>query len=339
MIVARIIAILVLAASCLPDVARAQTQQRMALIIGNSDYDSDGVVAPQREPAAGMQYDLVNPANDVQAVASLLGETYNRPQPMLNMDFDAMSTALAQFAVDVSRADAAADAANRPRPVVVIYYAGHGMEYANTNYLIPVGARLPAPEEMQNVPANAARQRLQGRVIAVDDVLSLFEERGDGVTVLVIDACRNNPWARRARGGRTSAVEQGLATITPVGSLIVALSASPGAVASDGQGQTLSPFAQAFVEIGARRDLSFVDAFSSIVERVVLTTPNRQRPWMVGSPSGRFCLLQCASSRLSQPEIGPEAGSLEDWRTWVGDGRIYFEVDRFNLNASARGAR
>lgn len=276
-------------------------QRRMALIIGNADYDLNHVIDPLATPAPGVQLDLVNPLNDVDAVSRMLGDHYENPVPILNADFDRMSTALTDFAVAVRAADEAADAAGESRPVILVYFAGHGFEFGNENYLVPAGAMLPAPEAMQG-PPEITRRRLDGRAIAANELIRLFSDRGDGVTILVFDACRNNPWARRVRGGRTTGVQEGLAQMTPEGSIVIALSAEPGRPASDGPGRALSPFADAFVEFGARRDLSFVDAFSQMVTKVMSDTPERQRPWIVGSPTGRFCLLGCAAIRQIEAE-------------------------------------
>lgn len=272
--------------------AEAQ-QRRLALIIGNSDYNLDGAIRANAEPREGRQRDLPNAGNDARAVSQLLGRHYANPRPLIDADFAAMNTALTDFAMAVTQADRAADAAGQPRAVAVIYFAGHGIEFAGHNYLIPAGAVLPGEDAMRQAPYAVARQRLQGVAISVDDVLALFAARGSGVTLIVIDACRDDPWLRRpsVRGETTA---QGLAEIRAVGSVIVVTSAEPGRTASDGAAEGLSPFARAFIAQGGRRDISFIDAFIAMVSDVLAETDQRQRPWLVGSPSERFCLVECS---------------------------------------------
>lgn len=275
--------------------ASAQDARRMALIIGNSEYDGAPGVDGARAPQAGMQADLANPVNDARAVADMLGGVYGSPAPRFNADFLTMNTALADFAVEVSRADADADQQGLPRPIVLIYFAGHGIEISGVNFLIPSNAQLPSADAMRDISGSVAKTRLAGRAIAVEDVADMFNNRGSGTTVIVVDACRNNPYGRSVRGA-SRGDRDGLADMASIayGSVLIITSAEPTRTADDGRVGANSPFADAFVRFGARRDLSFLDAVTEMTSWVISHTPSQQRPVLFGSPTSRFCLLTCA---------------------------------------------
>ncbi|UPT64939.1 MAG: caspase family protein [Hyphomonadaceae bacterium JAD_PAG50586_4] len=299
---------------------QSSAQERLALIIANADYNGDNEILPaatQLPPS--VQTDLVNPTNDARGLAALLGSDYGSPTPLEDQDFAQMSEAIANFAMRVAQADEAAIAASRPRPLVVVYFAGHGFEFGGQNYIVPVRTALPPPSQMQGA-ASAAQLRLVGRAIPVNDIVAVFADRGEGTTLVIIDACRNNPWARAARGARSGS--DGLAPMAQVGSIVIALSAEPGRTASDGPPDGMSPFAAALIAQGARREMSFWDAYSLVVTDVMSATGNGQRPWIVGSPAGRFCLLPCMEPRSIDTERRAFLAASADGNIAAYDGFI-----------------
>src|SRR5581483_2136062 len=186
----------------------AAADKRVALVIGNSAY----VSAPA----------LANPVNDASDIAAALqGVGF---EVILGTDLakPAFDGKVRDFARILDRAD-----------VALLFYAGHGLQVAGRNYLIPVDAKLQIERD------------LDFEAISVDFVLKQMELEREGKTnVVFLDACRDNPLARnlaRSMGTRSASIGQGLAQVqTGVGTFI-AYSTQPGNVALDGQGRN-SPF-------------------------------------------------------------------------------------------------
>ena len=172
-------------------------ERRVALVIGNSDYQN----AP-----------LANPGNDAADIAALLTNELGFETTLhLDLDQKSMERAIKDFGDAMVGAD-----------VRLFYFAGHGVSVEETNYLIPVGAEIQSQQDV--------------RFEAIDSsgVLAKMESSGDGANVIILDACRDNPLPRTRSSGLAS---RGLATMNaPVGSLILYATA-PGSVALDGVGR------------------------------------------------------------------------------------------------------
>ncbi len=173
----------------------APSEQRVALIIGNGAYS---------------QGSLTNSVNDAQDMATTLrtaefevlyGENQNRRQ---------MRELIRQFGEKI-----------RNGGVGLFYYAGHGVQVKNTNYIIPVGAEITKETEVED------------EAISVDFVLAQMEDARNKLNIVILDACRNNPFARSFRSG-----SRGLAVTrsAPTGTL-VAYATAADSVASDGSGR------------------------------------------------------------------------------------------------------
>src|SRR5579871_3273612 len=189
----------------------ASAEKRVALVIGNSTYKS--------VPA------LPNPANDAAALAATLkGAGFDVVDSKLDLPIAGMRRALRDFS------DLARDA-----DVAVIYYAGHGIEMQGTNYLIPTDAKLErdtdAPDEL----------------LPLDRVLMAVEE-AKGLRLVIVDACRNNPFAdTMQRQISTRGVTRGLARVEPTTSnTLVAFAAKAGSTVLDGPTGN-SPYASALI--------------------------------------------------------------------------------------------
>ena len=169
--------------------------QRIALVIGNANYKD----AP-----------LTNPVNDARAISKALSDSGFTVILRENADQRVILGALREFG-DKLRAGGTG----------LFYYAGHGMQIKGRNYLIPVGASIEREDEVAYSAVDAQA------------VLDKMEAAGNGANIMILDACRNNPFTRSTRSGQA-----GLAQMdAPVGTL-VAFATSPGAVASDGAGIT-----------------------------------------------------------------------------------------------------
>src|SRR6516165_5001178 len=188
--------------------------KRVALVIGNGAY---------QEAAT-----LSNPVNDAADMAKALTQSGFDAVLGLDLDRRGFDEKLRAFSRALDDADAA-----------VLFYAGHGLQVAGRNYLVPVDARLKTERD------------LDFEAIGLDFVLRQMESGREGRTNIVfLDACRDNPLARnlaRSMGTRSASVGQGLAEVhTGVGTFI-AFSTQPGNVALDGEGRN-SPFAAALTK-------------------------------------------------------------------------------------------
>jgi len=187
------IACLVLILS-VPALAAPQPERRVALVIGNGAYK---------------QGPLNNPANDARDMAAALKGMGFEVILRENASLRQMNEAIDQFWNSLKRGG-----------VGLFFFAGHGLQVAGENYLVPVDARVAMEQDVQYECVNAGK------------VLGRMENAGNGLNIVILDACRNNPFARSFRGD-----SRGLAKMdAPTGSL-VAFATAPGDVAADGMGK------------------------------------------------------------------------------------------------------
>lgn len=217
-------------------------EKRVALVMGNATY--------QNTPQLG---NAVNDAEDVAVALLKVGFTVILER---NLTKRGMEGALGQFARQAQDADTA-----------LVYYAGHGMQYAGVNYLMPVDAKL---EDEFSVNFELTR---------IDDVLFALG-RVRGVKMLVLDACRNNPLTERLsqrEATRAFAPTRGLARIEAGRGMVIAYSTQPNQVAVDGKGRN-SPFAQAFMTEIAVPGLEITTLFRRVALAVNRETGGKQLP-------------------------------------------------------------
>ncbi len=231
-----------------PEVASTpQLGKRVALVIGNSNYSAVGALA--------------NPQHDADAIAAALksdGFDVTTTDNVTRADFIA---AINGFADRVAASDWA-----------VIYFAGHGLQIDGVNYLVPIDAKLSADRD---VPDEAiALDRL---VTAVSGARKLG--------LVIVDACRNNPFLVKMRFTTTAraALTRGLARVTTEGTTLVEFSARDGQEALDGDATGNSPFAAALAKRMATPGLEVGKLFREIREDVLAATENRQEPMFSGS--------------------------------------------------------
>jgi TPR repeat protein len=198
--VAPLLAALFLALLTLP----ARAEGRFALVLGNGAYRS--------VPA------LANPPNDAKDVAAALKSLGFKVTLKLDLDLAAMQRAIEEFALESADAD-----------VSLFYYAGHGLQLAGRNYLVPVGAELRKPDD------------IAVGTVALDPVLAALG-KGKGSHLVFLDACRNNPFA--AAG--VALPSAGLARVGKLPGFFITFATQPDNVAFDGSGRN-SPFATALL--------------------------------------------------------------------------------------------
>jgi hypothetical protein len=172
----------------------ALAERRLALVFGNAQYKNS---TP-----------LKNPVNDANLMEGTLKELGFEVIKQLNAGKDEMMAAIKQFNQKLSAAN-----------VALFYYAGHGNQVEGKNYLIPVDAKLEKEDDCKF------------EAIPVDFIVEEFERYPENTNIVILDACRNNPFAAWARGG-----ESGFKAMNFTSGTIIAFATSEGATAADGKG-------------------------------------------------------------------------------------------------------
>jgi len=224
------------------------SDSRMALVIGNADYEFAS---------------LNNPVNDARLMATTLEELGFDVTLGENLDQKGMKRHINDFGKRV-----------RDAGVRLFYYAGHGMQVAGRNYLIPVEADI---EEEEDVELEAVR---------ADRVLSKISREDDRLNIVILDACRDNPYARSSRSSI-----RGLAPMESSSGTIIAFSTMPGTVASDGPGQEHSTYSLALTEIMREPGLTIEGVFKKVRAAVMEKTGGEQTPMENTVLLGDFYLI------------------------------------------------
>ncbi len=228
----------------------AIAQQRIALVVGNGAYTE----IPS----------LANPANDASLVAATLHAVGFEVLSAIDVDQRQMKTAIAEFSEKLEKAGKDA--------VGLFYYAGHGVQANGRNYLIPLGAPI-------------LRERdLEVEAVAADWVLGGMEFAGNALNILILDACRNNPFKRSFR-----ASARGLAEMRAPTGAYISYATAPGDVASDGDpNEPNSPFTAALATMIREPGLKVEEVFKNVRVRVMAETQDFQVPWEASSLTGDF---------------------------------------------------
>ncbi|AMA59226.1 caspase family protein [Bradyrhizobium sp. CCGE-LA001] len=222
-------------------------EQRVALVIGNANYKN----APQ----------LANPDDDAQSMAQFLNSAGFEVVAATDLTQDDMLRVVQDFSAKV--------ASRGPNTVAMVYYAGHGVQLAGENYLVPVDAKVSSPTELVN---NSVR---------LVDVMSTLETIPSRMRIVILDACRNNPFPEVNDAGR------GLAIVDAPNGSIVGYSTAPGAEALDGTSGH-SPYTQAFLNVAREPNVPIEQLFKRVRLQVNQTTSGAQIPWESSSLTSDF---------------------------------------------------
>ncbi len=241
----------IIAAAILLGSNAALAENRMALVIGQSAYKA--VVA------------LPNPANDAKAMAGLLADAGFEVTAAPDLSQNELRERVGDFAAKV--------AAKGADTVALVFYAGHGMQIDGENYLVPVDVD---PKREADIPLQAVR---------LNDVLNTLTSVPTRMRILLLDACRNNPFPELNK-----TAGHGLAIVdakTGAAGTFVSYSTSPGAEAEDGSGAD-SPYTTALLAAAREPGLSIEDAFKRVRVSVNKATEGRQTPWESSSLTDDF---------------------------------------------------
>ena len=188
--------------------ATGPLDDRVALVIGNSDYG----------PEIGR---LTNPINDATDMAEALKRTGFQVKLLLNASREDMQRAVLEF-----------DQSMRESDVGLFYYAGHAVQVNGRNFMIPMEARL----DISSDRAEAVADYVALETLEIDNVLGRMGNAETDLSIVILDACRNNPFNQGTRG-----VSRGLAQTSAPRGTFVAYATAPGKIAHDGNGQN-SPY-------------------------------------------------------------------------------------------------
>jgi uncharacterized caspase-like protein len=252
----------------------AAAEKRVALVIGNSAYLNAGK--------------LSNPANDAADAAKAFRKSGFEVILGVDLKRSAFQEKIRAFSHALAKADTA-----------LLFYAGHGLQVAGHNYLLPVDVKLSSERD------------IDFEAISLDFILKQMEVDRDGKSNIVfLDACRDNPLSKnlaRSMGTRSAAVGKGLAEVqTGVGTFI-AYSTQPGNVALDGQGRN-SPFSAAFKKHVLEPGRNLTAIMIDVRKDVLAATGGQQVPWDHSALTSEF-YFQPGAGRSAAPVQAPSAAA------------------------------
>lgn len=240
------------------------SSDRVALVIGNATYLSGP---------------LKNTVNDARAMAMALessGFDVILRENVSNQN--EMKKAVREFGMKLSTGGTA-----------LFYYSGHGMQVKGFNYLIPTQA-------VMNI-----EQEIEYEALDMGFVLAYMESARSAVNIVILDACRNNPFARSFRD-----TQQGLSSMVAPTGTVVAYSTSPGSVASDGD-EDYGLYTKALLTHMQRPGMKVEDVFKSVRAEVLAESQGQQTPWESSSLVGDFYFHYGDPDQASNPPLAVPA--------------------------------
>jgi uncharacterized caspase-like protein len=231
----------------------AAAPKRLALVIGNGRYKDSP---------------LINPPNDARAMAAVLTDLGFKVTKLEDATLKQMNVAVRDFG----------DTLRKNGGVGLFFYAGHGIQIRGRNYLVPVDADIQREDEVPFAAFDA------------NAVLDKMESAGNGTNIIILDACRNNPFARSFRSSST-----GLAQMdAPVGTYI-SFATAPGRVASDGSGAN-GLYTQHIISSIRQPGLKIEDVFKRARVGVMSDSNGQQVPWDNSSLTGDFFFIPATAN-------------------------------------------
>ena len=249
-------------------ISSAIASERYALVVGNGDYE----FSP-----------LKNPTNDAADMAVALRQVGFSVRHLENATRRELRKEIHNFSNDLSKDD-----------VGLFYYSGHGVQSNNENFLIPIGAEIQA------------EYMIEDEAVGVRTVLGAMEASGSRLNIVVLDACRDNPFRQTFRS-----TGRGLAIVHAPRGTLVAFSTAPGQVAADGKGRN-SPYTKHLLAALATPNLAIEQVFKKVRVEVGRDTAGAQVPWEESSLMGDFYFTgeseqtAAISPTTSNPDISAE---------------------------------
>ena len=239
----------------------ASSTAKVALVIGNAHY-----TATAR---------LKNPVNDARAVSDALETLGFEVLLLVDADLTEMKRGIDQFGRALHKGG-----------IGLFYYSGHGVQVKGRNYLIPVDAKVESEAEVEYESVDVGR------------VLVKLEAADNGMNIVILDACRNNPFASSYRS-----VAQGLATLNAPSGTFISYATAPGAVASDGTGKN-GLFTGELIKQMKIPGLKLEEVFKRVRIRVQEQSRGKQVPWDASSLTGDFYFAGGSPQRVEEVQLG-----------------------------------
>ena len=247
--------------SLLPHGVHAASESRLALLIGNSAYKNSP---------------LANPVNDVRLMEAALRESGFAVIKAENASIREMRRLVRDFGDKLKAAGG----------VGLFYFAGHGVQVRGENFLVSTDSDIRNEDEVADDSINA------------NVVLEKMQSAGNRVNLVILDACRNNPFAVRSR----TAVS-GLANMSAPSGSLVAYATAPGSVASDGSGKN-GLYTEHLAKVIRQPGLAVEEVFKQVRAAVRRDSNNQQTPWENTALEGQFYFR--APLQVSVPAPQPE---------------------------------
>ena len=267
-------------------------EKRLALVIGNGKYVYCN--------------ELSNPTNDSKGMKAALQKVGFDVLEYENLNQAQMKKAIDDFGVKLKN-----------YTVGLFFYARHGIQSKGYNYLIPVDANIQS------------EQQVKYDCVQADRVLGLMEEAGSPVNIVILDACRNNPfgrsWSRAANNG-------GLAFMNAPGGSLIAYATSPGRTASDGSGSN-GLYTDALLENIQTPGISILQMFQNVRRTVSLKSYKLQIPWESTSLTGDFFFVNTPKVDITKTVTTSTTNtttktihsSIATWKLQKGNYWFYFK--------------
>jgi uncharacterized caspase-like protein len=251
---------------CTPSIAQAE--RRVALVIGNARYEHQGLLPNPMKDAA-----------DIAKALSRAGFVLVGGRAQVNLSRDAMNSAVYEFGTAARGAD-----------VAVLYYAGHGLQVDGANYLVPTDASAVTEADVRY------------QMTSMDEVMYQLEKSQARLKIIMLDACRNNPFLIQ----RSRAVTRGLAHMQAPAGTVISFATQPGSVARDGPMGANSPYTEALRQTIVQPGLGLFELFNDVGLAVMHATKDEQQPWIAASPiEGRFYFTP--PTKVAAPSVTPPA--------------------------------
>ena len=258
----------------------AHAENRVALVIGESAY--------RAVPS------LPNPANDAKAISKLLADSGFEVTTASDLSQKEFNQKVGDFTAEI--------AARGPDTVALVFYAGHGLQIDGENYLVPVDVD---PKREADIPLQAVR---------LNDILNTLNSVPTRMRILLLDACRNNPFPALNAAGRGPALVD---TKTGAPGTFLSYSTSPGAEAEDGAGAD-SPYTTALLTAARTPGLPIEQAFKEVRVAVNKATGGRQTPWESSSLTEDFRFVAATDARDANAAIPPASNApkrtVDQWK-------------------------
>lgn len=226
-------------------------EKRYALVVGNSNYNKDIGI-------------LKNPVNDATDVATELRKSNFEVQLVTNCTYVQLREAMRKFHEKLTNGP-------RDQTVGLFYYAGHGVQYQDENYLVPVDADVKFEDDILRMCFPVQRM-----------VLANMERSNSRMNIVILDACRNNPFPATNRS-----VSAGLAEMKRARGSFIAYATSPGSVASDGSGRN-GLYTQELIKALRKPNLTIEQVFKDVRVNVLRLSGEKQYTWDSSNIIGEF---------------------------------------------------